>query len=617
MLSTDATMRFRFLIPAFLLSFQLAAQTVYPPHWWTGMKNSNLQLMVHKEGVAETDVQIDYPGVRLERTIQLDNPNYVFCDLVITDEAKPGMVPVRFFMEGRPEVIYYELKERQERSLSYGLKGNDFIYLIMPDRFVNGDPGNDIVEGTREQEVNRGYNNKRHGGDLQGVISKLDYLHELGVTATWMTPPLENDQPLYSYHGYAATSHFDIDPRMGNNETYRTYVQESHKRGMKVVFDVVLNHVGDQHPFIQDLPSDDWVNQWEDGFTRTNYRTSSLMDMYASESDRKRMTDGWFDTQMPDLNQRNPQVANYLIQWCIWWIEEMQVDAFRLDTYSYADQDFLSQWAKAINEEYPGFTEFAEVWVNGKAVQGFYNGNNNMVTGVNTHLDGVLDFDLYWGFIHSMTEPFGWEHGTGNLYLRLVQDYIYGPEGGMHNVTFLGNHDINRFYSMAKEDINNYKIGVALLMTMRGTPQWFYGDEVLLTNFANPMDTVRIDFPGGWESDTVNKFTKQGRTADENEAFSYLQTLANWRKANPVFSDGKLLHFVPDDNIYVYFRYNEEAAVMVVVNTAEEDRIITTERYSEVLSAYENGMDVLAGKTVTNLSELNIPTRGVLVLDLR
>ena len=603
------------LVVVCLLLGSLLAQKVYPPHWWVGMRQQEVQVMIHRTDVAASEVRVDYPGVTLLRTTFVENPNYVFCDLSIAENTAPGKVPILFTRNGQSEVLEYELKYREARSLAYGLDGSDFIYLIMPDRFVNENPGNDIVSTTLEQEVNRGYNNKRHGGDLLGVIGKLDYLKDLGVTATWLTPPLENNQPLYSYHGYAITNHYALDPRIGDNEQYRLYVDESHKRGMQVVFDVVLNHVGDQHAFIRDLPSADWLNQW-DGFTRTNYRTSALVDMYASPSDRERMTNGWFDTQMPDLNQRNPLVAKYLIQWCIWWIEEMQIDAFRLDTYSYADQDFLTEWAIAINNEYPGFTEFAEVWVNGKGVQGYYNGNNNLKTGVNTHLDGVLDFDLYRGIIKSITEPFGWEQGTGNLYLRLVQDYMYGDNGGAGNVTFLGNHDIDRFYSMAGEDIQKYKIGVTLLLTLRGIPQWFYGDEVLLTNFANPMDTVRVDFPGGWKADASNKFAAAGRTATEQEAFQHVRKLANWRKTHPVFADGKTMHYVPENNIYVYFRYNDDYSVMVLVNTSDEWKPVETKRFNTSLAGYTKARSVIDETVITDLSVLQVAPMSAMVIEL-
>jgi glycosidase len=603
------------LVVACFLMGSLVAQEVYPPHWWIGMQRQEVQVMIHRTNVASSVVSIDYPGVTLLRTIAVENPNYIFCDLSVADHTAPGKVPIVFTKDGQSEVLEYELKYREERSLPYGLKGGDFIYLIMPDRFVNANPGNDRQPAMQEQEVNRGYNNKRHGGDLLGIIGKLDYLQDLGVTATWLTPPLENNQPLYSYHGYAITNHYALDPRIGDNELYRSYVQESHQRGMRVVFDVVLNHVGDQHAFIRDLPSSDWLNQW-DGFTRTNYRTSALMDMYASESDRLRMTNGWFDTQMPDLNQRNPLVAQYLIQWCIWWIEEMQIDAFRLDTYSYSDQDFLTEWAIAINNEYPGFTEFAEVWVNGKGVQGYYNGNNNLKTAVNTHLDGVLDFDLYWGIIKSITEPFGWEQGTGNLYLRLVQDYMYGDKGGADNVIFLGNHDIDRFYSMTGEDIQKYTIGVTMLLTLRGIPQWFYGDEVLLRNFASPMDTVRVDFPGGWKADADNKFTAAGRTEVEDVAFQHLRKLANWRKSHPVFVDGKLMHYVPENNVYVYFRYNDTHSVMVLVNTSDEVKQVETKRFSESLKGYTRAYAVLDDVEINNLSELEVPPMSAVVLKL-
>ena len=592
-----------------------AQMQIYPPHWWTGMQDSTVQLMVHRENIAATTPTVDHPGVRLDSVIRTENPNYLFLNLTISENARPGIMTLRFALRGRPEVAYYELKQRAERSLAYGLDGNDFIYLIMPDRFVNGDPSNDIVPGTQETTIDRSVINARHGGDLQGIIGKLDYLQDLGVTATWLTPPQENDQPKYSYHGYAMTDHYTIDPRIGDLSLYRQYVQESHARGMQVVFDVVHNHIGNEHWLYTDAPSANWYNQW-DSFTRTNYRTSSLMDMYASEEDRRLMTDGWFDTHMPDLNQRNPLVAKYLTQWTIWWIEEMQVDAIRLDTYSYADQTFLSQWALDVLQEYPGFTLFAEVWVNGLGVQGYYNGNNNLNRNVNTHLSGVLDFEMNWTLGKLVNEDPGWNSGNGALYLYLCQDYLFGENGGADNVIFLDNHDMSRFYEVTGKDLDKMKMATGILLTTRGIPQWFYGSEILMDEPADPMDRVREDFPGGWPGDTLNKFTAADRSPEENTFFQYLRTLARWHAQEPALKNGKLMQFVPDNGIYVYFRFTDDASVMVIVNGNAEEQELDTARFRERLHGYTSAVNIESGALLKSLEVLQLPAMSTTILKL-
>lgn len=610
----------KWLLTTLCLSFIFSVQSqnlrIDPPNWWVGMKNPEVQLMLHGENVGLAKASINTTGVVLDRSITVENPNYLFLDLSISDNCTPGFIQIQLNRGNKTEVVSYELKERKERSLAYGLDGNDFIYLIMPDRFANGDPSNDVVPGTMEQKLDRTGLNTRHGGDLRGIISKLDYLNDLGVTATWLTPPQENDQPLYSYHGYAITDHYNIDPRMGTLELYREYVQASHARGMQVVYDVVYNHVGDEHYFIQDLPSKDWINQW-DSFTRTNYRTPSLMDMYGSEYDRNLMTNGWFDNHMPDLNQSNPLVANYLRQQNIWWIEDMQVDALRIDTYPYGDQTFLSNTAEAILNEYPGMTLFAEIWVHGMGVQGFYNGNNNLDRSINTHLTGVLDFEMCWSFNDAVNEPTAWNTGLESIYLKLTQDFIYGDEGGMNNVIFLDNHDMSRYYNQVGKDLAKFKMGTALLLTMRGIPHWFYGSEILMDEPAEPMDLVRTDFPGGWPGDAVSKFESSGRTKLEEEAFQYIRTIANYRKTNEVFSRGKLMQWVPENGIYVYFRYTDNQCVMVATNSNKEKTNLNTGKFAERMDGYQQGLNIVNQELIKDLSVIELAPMSTTIIELQ
>lgn len=588
-------------------------QHAAPPNWWVGMQNPELQIMLHGENIAQLNVSINYPGVTLYKKTTVENPNYVFLDLVIDAGTAPGTMEIKFGDEKTGFSFPYLLEARIARTFDYGLHGGDFIYLLMPDRFCNGDTQNDIINTMHETTIDRSKVTTRHGGDLQGIISKLDYISQLGTTAIWSTPMLENNQPLYSYHGYAITNHYQIDPRIGNNDLYKQFVQQSHQRNVKVVYDVVHNHVGDKHWFIQDLPMADWVNQW-DTFTRTNYRTSSLHDMYASEADKNLMSNGWFDTQMPDLNQRNPFVATYLIQNNIWWVEFAHIDAFRLDTYPYSDLQFLIDWEKAVTNEYPGFGIFAEVWVEGVGVQGYFTGNNNLNTGYNTGLPGVTDFNLYEAMHRGLNENFGWYEGMRRIYHALTQDYIYGS--AYNNVVFLSNHDVSRIYSMMGKSLAKTKMAAVFFMTTRGIPQWYYGDEILFEGFGNPLDALRPDFPGGWEGDAINKFNPDNLQGDEKEYYHFITTLANWRKNNEVFKNGKLMQFIPEDGVYVYFRYTENACAMVIINSNMQEKEIDTNRFSERMGTYSKGKNVITDENYNSLQKIKIPKQSALVIEL-
>lgn len=606
-----------FLLVLFLqIHFAGIAQQVLhiaPPNWWIGMHNPNLQILIHSENIAGSTVRVNYPGVTLLSTEYVQNPNYAFVNLHINPDTKPGTVYIEFSQAGKEWNVPYALQQRLSRNFDYGLDGGDFIYLLMPDRFANGDTGNDSIAGMRETTIDRSSVLKRHGGDLQGILNHLDYIQSLGVTAIWTTPMIENDQPLYSYHGYATTDHYRIDPRIGTNALYKEYVGACHRRDIKVVMDIVHNHVGDRHWFIRDLPMPDWVHSWP-GFTRTNYRIPALHDIYASEADKRQMSDGWFDTHMPDLNQSNPLLANYLIQNNIWWVEYAQVDAFRLDTYPYSDLEFLAEWKRAIDLEYPGFGVFAEVWVDGAAVQGYFAGNNNLKTPFNSLLPGVTDFTLYEAMHKGLNESFGWYEGVRRIYYTLTQDYIYG--NAYNNVVFLGNHDVSRMYSVLGNNLDKAKMAAVFLMTTRGIPQWYYGDELLMEGVADPLDALRPDFPGGWSSDSINKFDIDALSGEEKEYFTWIQTLAQWRKHNPDFAAGKLMQFIPEDGIYVYFRYTDSACVMVVLNANAEERRVDTNRFAERLHTYTRGKNVMSGEMLSDIKSITVPGYGSLVIEL-
>lgn len=614
-------LKFTLGLTCLLLQFVAFAQTpalerVEPSFWWVGMNNPRLQLVVHGNNIASRDVKLNYAGVTLSKVHKVENPNYLFLDLLVTADARPGKFNIEFQGKNQKKLSYtYELKARDKSpNRIMGVTNKDFIYLIMPDRFANGDKRNDVIKGMQETALNRDSMYYRHGGDIQGIINNLDYLEDLGVTALWLNPVLENDQPKTSYHGYANTENYKIDPRFGDNALYKKLVDESHTRGMKVIKDLVHNHFGSQHWILKDMPSKDWVHNWPE-FTKSSFKDQVLFDPYASEVDRKIMTDGWFDGHMPDLNQKNEFVKNYLTQSHIWWIEYAGLDGFRLDTYAYNDPEFMAEWVKLIKAEYPRFTFFAETWVHGIPNQAFFTQGNTINRGFDTELPGVTDFQTLWGINETLNGKFGWNEGVNKLYTTIASDFMY--QDATRNVVFLDNHDLSRFYSVIGEDFDDYKSGIAWLLTTRGIPQLYYGTEILMKNFSNPDGLVREDFKGGWAGDKENKFNPGGRTAKENEAFNFVRTLANYRKNNEVLQTGKLMQYVPENGIYVYFRYNADKTVMIVMNTNDAVSDLSLKRFNERLNGFSKAFNVVSSQQINSLQTINIPAKTTFVLELQ
>ncbi|MES2652277.1 MAG: glycoside hydrolase family 13 protein [Bacteroidota bacterium] len=600
-----------------LINVNLFAQKlerIEPMFWFTGMKQPKVQLLVHGDQIALTTVKLNYPGVKLVKVNTVENPNYLFLDLEISSITKPGKFQIEFNYDGKKINHLYELKAKDKSTNRHqGVTNADFIYLIMPDRFSNGDKRNDVIEGMQETALNRDSMYYRHGGDIQGIINHLDYLKDLGVTTLWLNPVLENDQPKTSYHGYANTENYKIDHRFGTNEDYKKLVDESHKRGMKVIKDLVHNHVGTEHFTIKDMPMKNWVNQWPT-FTKTTYREQVYMDPYVAKADKALMVNGWFDKHMPDMNETNPYVKNYITQSHIWWVEYAGLDGFRLDTYAYNDLGYMAEWAKAITREYPKLTYFGETWVHGVPNQAYFTKGNKINQGFDTKLQGVTDFQALWGINEALNGKFGWMDGVVKLYNTFANDFVY--EDPTRNVVFLDNHDLSRFYSVVKEDFNKYKSGLAWLLTTRGIPQLYYGTEILMKNFASPDGLVRDDFPGGWENDKKNKFTADGRTNKENEAFNYLKTIANYRKNNPVVQTGKMMQFIPEDGIYVYFRYNSTKTVMIVMNSNDAEKMVSTDRYQERILNAKSGLDIVSNQLV-DIKNIRVPAQTTLILELK
>ncbi|UOQ75390.1 glycoside hydrolase family 13 protein [Hymenobacter sp. 5516J-16] len=591
-------------------------QRIDPTFWWVGMKNPKLQLLVHGPGIASSTATLKaYEGVTLDGVQKLESPNYLLLNLTISPAAKPGKLQLEF--KGDKKQTYsYELRQRTtpgDKSKVQGLTQQDFIYFLMPDRFSNGDPKNDYFKDMRAPKVARDSMYARHGGDLKGIENHFDYLKSLGATAIWMTPVTENDMPKASYHGYALTDYYNTDRRYGTLQEYKQFVDRAHQNGLKVVHDVVLNHMGSKNYLFLDQPAKDWFNQWPK-FTRSNYNSSALNDPYGSELDRSLYNRGWFDTTMPDVNQSNPLVATYLIQNFLWWVEYTGLDAYRIDTYPYSDPKFLMHWGQALNEEFPNLFKFGEAWVGSTAQQAFFARNIfQPVDGFKSNLESVFDFQSQ-GAIHDALRG---DNGNMNrLYEALQGDWMY--EDASRNVTFLDNHDMSRFYSVIGEDFAKYKMGVAWLLTTRGIPQLYYGTEVLMKNFSNPDGLVREDFPGGFAGDQKNYFTAAGRTGQAGEAFTYLSTLANYRKTHPVVATGKLMQFIPQDGVYTYFRYNDQGqAVMVMLNGSKDEKTVDGARFAERTNGFSSGTEITTGATLGSLSSFKIPARTAWVVELK
>ena len=607
------------LLQSGLFAQQSRIERVEPPFWWTGFKNPNLQLLVYGKGIAGSSVSLtaaNKTGVVISAVHKVKNPDYLFLDLKISPTAQPGFFTLEFKeKESLAATVKYELKARKPGSAQRkGFNSSDVIYLIMPDRFADGDLSNDSVRGMY-QGVNSSKPDSRHGGDIKGIADHLDYLQELGATALWMTPLVENNQPVYSYHGYSATDFYKTDPRFGTNEDYVKLGEALHSKGMKLIMDQVFNHCGSEHWWMKDLPSDDWINQWPE-FTRSTYRAGSISDPYVAAADSIKFSRGWFDKTMPDLNQRNPYLKNYLIQNSIWWVEFAGLDGIRQDTYSYPFKDMMSEWGKRMNEEYPGFNIVGECWMDYPATVAYWQKGSKNLDGFNSNLTSVFDFPLRNALTQAFNEKEGWNTGILRLYEIIAQDFSY-PDP-MNIVTFADNHDVNRFLDTQGDDIRKLKMAMAFIMTTRGIPEIFYGTELLLTTGADKgHGMIRRDVPGGWPGDKRDAFTASGRTTAENDMYNFMHSLLNYRKTSRVLQSGKLLHFIPSDGIYTYFRYDDKNTVMVVMNNADSLQTIKTNRYDEVLKKFRTGREIISGNTFTDLGKLIVPAKSALIIELK
>jgi neopullulanase len=601
---------------------------MYPSNWWLGMKNPHLQLVIRGKNFGKGELLFDpkeNTDIKLESIQKVKNSNFLFLNFTIGPNAKPGNLKFSIHYLDTWYVLGLPLEKKTNgngKTYARGINSSDFIYLLMPDRFSNGDTNNDHYANMRDTVADRKNPLARHGGDLQGVINHLDYIQQLGATAVWLTPVIENDMPLEKesaglvsgYHGYWFTDHYEIDKRMGGKEAYSKLITAMHTRGLKIIQDAVYNHIGAEHWIMKDMPDSTWINFWP-SYQNTMHREQALFDIHASEKDREIMLGGWFIPHLPDLNLRNPLLATYLIQQAIWMTQTYQLDGWRVDTYKYCDPDFLNHLNAALEKEFPSITSLGEATVNTVAA-GAYFCRNNLNVPWKSNLTGILDFPVCDAMIDASKNAQGGTSAVNRLYTTLAEDMLY--KNPMNNCIFLDNHDRDRIYSVVGEDMNNFKMSIGLLLTQRGIPHLYYGTEILMKNFKNPSDAmVREDFPGGFEGDATNKFLASGRTDKENIAFEYIARLANFRKTSTALTRGSLMQYVPSNGLYVYFRYDKDQTILCALNSDTVTTSIHFEDYSERTKSFGTATDVMTGTIYPFSEKMNIPARSIRILELK
>ena len=605
-----------------LMTMQAATKIdhIEPENWYVGMKNSSLQLMVYGKNIRDSRVSVDYPGVKIDSLVRLDSPNYLFVYLNLSG-AKPGNMVLN--IDGKK--VNYPLKARtMSGDKRIGFDNSDVLYMLMPDRFASGRNITKPMKGLNPYVVDRSKPSLRHGGDLEGVRQHLDYFNQLGVTALWFTPVLENNSPdmnsQSTYHGYATTNYYRVDPRFGTNEDYARLVAEAHAKGLKVVMDMIFNHCGYDHPWVKDMPSKDWFNtpEWmkkgDSYYLQTSYKLTPVLDPYASKVDKCETVDGWFVRSMPDLNQKNPHVMTYLIQNSEWWIETIGIDGIRMDTYPYADRKAMSQWMKILNEEYPNFNTVGETWVTEPAYTAAWQ-KDSKLSKVNSYLKTVMDFSFYDKInLAKHEETDAWWKGLNRIYNSLCYDYLY--ENPSSVMAFIENHDTDRFLENGKDTLA-LKQALALLLTISRIPQLYYGTEVLMNGTKEASDgNVRCDFPGGFAGDKHNAFTAEGRTKAENSMFNWLSKLLKWRRNNMVITKGKQIQFIPYKGVYVIARQWNDQTILTILNGTSQPVTLPLDRYAEVIGNHQEAKDVISGRKVKLGSELQLKARDTKVIEL-
>ena len=615
-----------FIMTALGMNAAVKIDRVEPTDWYVGMKDPSLQLMVYGEGIREAQVSTDYPGVRVDSLVRLDSPNYLLVYLDLSG-AQPGEMKLRFTMGKSKKEVSYRLKARamagEERK---GFSNADVLYMLMPDRFAQGKDHKAQVKGMNPYVEDRSKPSLRHGGDLQGIRDHLDYFTQLGVTALWLTPVLENNSPdgkdgSSTYHGYATTNYYRVDPRFGTNEDYRELIADAHAKGLKVVMDMIFNHCGFEHPWVSDLPSKDWLNmpEWLSGkeedkakYLQTSYKLTPVLDPYASEVDKRETVDGWFVPSMPDLNQRNPHVIKYLIQNSVWWIETVGIDGIRMDTYPYADREAMALWMKTLEREYPNFNTVGETWVTEPAYTAAWQ-KDSKLSSINSYLKTVMDFAFYDRVnMAAREETDDWWQGMNRVYNTLCYDYLYANPSSV--LAFIENHDTDRFLKNGTDTLA-LKQALALLLTINRTPQLYYGTEILMNGTKEVTDgNVRKDFPGGFPGDKANCFTAEGRTRAQNDMFNWLSRLLHWRQGNEAIIHGKQVQFTPRKGVYVIARQAKGQNVLTVVNGTSEPAQMEVKRYAEIIGQATEATDILTGRKVALDKDVALQPCETLVL---
>ncbi len=603
----------------FVISYCSNAQIkrIEPSNWWVGMKLNKITLLVYGNSIQNLEPSIEYSGIKVEKVEKVENQNYLFITITIAPNASVGIAKINFKKNNKTILTKdFPLLEREKNSaLRSSFSQKDAILLIVPDRFSNGNINNDTYSSSLEK-ANRNDESGRHGGDIQGIINHLDYIQSLGYTQIWNTPLVENNMPKYSYHGYAATDFYKIDERFGSNEQFKNLVQEAKKRNIGIIWDVVLNHCGLEYYFVKDLPCKDWLN-FQETRTRTNHLKSTLFDKYATEQDKDLYTSGWFDVSMPDLNQKNPLMASFLIQNTIWWIEFADLSGIREDTFSYSDKHFLSKWTKTILEEYPNFNIVGEEMTTITEVAAYWQKDKINPDGYKCYLPTLMDFSLTENLVKSLTTSSNWWSTWKEVYQSIGQDYIYANPNNL--LIFPDNHDMDRFYSRVNKDIDYWKIGIAMFATMRGIPQFYYGTELLLTNEVAGNDGQRrADFYGGWINDEKNGFSNIGLKNDEIEAKKYLTKILNWRKTSKAIDNGKFIHFAPEKNdVYVYFRINNNDKVMVVLNKNKNSVTLDMTKYNDFITVQSEVKDIISDVEFNINNKLKIKAKTAMILQIK
>lgn len=627
------------LLSAMTMNGAVKVSKVEPANWFVGMKNPSLQLMVYGKDIKNADVKVDYNGVKLDSVVRLDSPNYLLVYLNVGG-AKAGEMPLKFITGKSSVTIKYQLKNRaMEGDKRYGFSNSDVLYMLMPDRFASGKNIYKPLKGMNKYVVDRAMPSLRHGGDIAGIRQHLDYFNQLGVTALWFTPVLENNSPdnnsFSTYHGYATTDYYRVDPRFGTNDEYKTLIDDAHKHGLKVVMDMIFNHCGFEHPWIADVPSADWFNtpDWlkekkldgrnpmtgfgaKDGkskYLQTSYKLTPVLDPYASKIDLHETVDGWFVPSMPDLNQHNPHVIKYLIQNSEWWIETVGIDGIRMDTYPYADRNAMSLWMKTIDNEYPNFNAVGETWVTEPAYTAAWQ-KDSKLSDVNSYLKTVMDFSFYDKINSAKNEETDdWWKGLNRVYNSFCYDYLYQNPSNV--MAFIENHDTDRFLGNGKDTLA-LKQALSILLTVNRTPQLYYGTEVLMNGTKEKTDgNVRKDFPGGFAGDTHNAFTAEGRSEDENAMFNWVSKLLHWRQNNEVITKGKQIQFVPFKGVYVIARQYGGKTVLTILNGTTNEALMPVSRYAEVIGSNSSAKDVVTGNSVDISKDIKLQPRQSMIIE--